>query len=266
MGDVILFQKESEVPEMKLLKRLPKDMAVFLVTGYTDLRKSIAGLSSDIETYFSLDPQSRCMTFFCGRRIDRFKMLMYDGDGFIVMSKRFDSKKLKWPRLGGNNARELWVLTHKQFEDMMTGTYELTTKEIDEAGESIDEPEINTLSNSLYRHIISDDCAPRRIFLCTGYTDLRYSINTYCSIASRFHLDPEDDFFFLFCGKGTDKMKILYHDGDGYLVITKHFDSTRLQWPREKNEMWNIVYSQMWDLLNGKEIPREEAIRVYTAY
>lgn len=261
MGVIIDFPGRKDDQGMKLLTKLPEDLYTYVVTGYTDLRKSIPGLSQILEAY-ELDPRSRSISFFCGRRIDRFKAFMYDGDGFIVMTKRFDSKKLKWPRNGGRDDGELWYLTNEQFERWMSGEHEINEKEIDE-GEDIVDPPVNKSPNTLFWHTIEERVYPRRIYLRTGYTDLRHSIDTYCDIADQYGLDSQADTYFLFCGKRTDLMKVLYYDGDGYMLISKRFDSTHLKWPREENEMWDVIYSQFMDFLAGKELSREKICRIF---
>ncbi|HJD26592.1 IS66 family insertion sequence element accessory protein TnpB [Blautia sp. An46] len=47
----------------------------FLVTGYTDMRKSIDGLMAIVRDTYELDPYSNSLFLFCGRRCDRIKAL-----------------------------------------------------------------------------------------------------------------------------------------------------------------------------------------------
>jgi len=70
-----------------------------VVCGYTDLRKGIAGLSQIIEGNFHLDPFEKDVLFlFCGRRGDRFKALLWEGNGFLLLYKRLERGSLSWPR------------------------------------------------------------------------------------------------------------------------------------------------------------------------
>ena len=57
---------------------------IYLVTGYTDMRKSIDGLMGIIKETYQLDPYSNALFLFCGRRCDRLKALHFDKDGFIA--------------------------------------------------------------------------------------------------------------------------------------------------------------------------------------
>ena len=65
---------------------------IYLATGYTDLRRGIDGLAAIVRFQFELDPYDRNTLFlFCGRRCDRIKALLWEGDGFLLMYKRLDN-------------------------------------------------------------------------------------------------------------------------------------------------------------------------------
>ncbi len=48
---------------------------VYLAKGYTDLRKSIDGLSVLVQESFHLDPFLPCLFVFCNRKRDKLKIL-----------------------------------------------------------------------------------------------------------------------------------------------------------------------------------------------
>ncbi len=62
-----------------MLNDLPAGQQVFLVTGYTDLRRSIDGLAAIVQGQLELDPFSTALFLFCGRRCDRIKGLLWEG-------------------------------------------------------------------------------------------------------------------------------------------------------------------------------------------
>lgn len=65
---------------------------VFIATGYSDLRKGIDGLANIIKFQFELDPFQKDILFlFCGRRTDRLKGLVWEGDGFLLLYKRLNA-------------------------------------------------------------------------------------------------------------------------------------------------------------------------------
>ena len=73
---------------------------VYIVCGYTDMRRSIDGLSAIVKQNFGLEPCSGSMFLFCGKRRDRMKALLWEGDGFLLMYKRLDNGSFQWPRNG----------------------------------------------------------------------------------------------------------------------------------------------------------------------
>ena len=72
---------------------------ILVVCGYVDLRKGIEGLSQILEGKYRLDPfEPNVLFLFCGRRTDRIKGLLWEGNGFLLLYKRFEKGSLSWPR------------------------------------------------------------------------------------------------------------------------------------------------------------------------
>jgi transposase len=91
---------------------------IFIKTGYTDLRKGIDGLAAVIQDEYQLNVFDKDTLFlFCGRRNDRIKGLVYDGDGFILLYKRIESGRFQWPR----SSEEVKTITPKEFRELLSG-------------------------------------------------------------------------------------------------------------------------------------------------
>ena len=60
---------------------------IYLACGYTDLRRGIDGLAQIVQQQFELDPFSNSLFLFCGKRRDRIKALLWEGDGFVLLYK-----------------------------------------------------------------------------------------------------------------------------------------------------------------------------------
>ena len=91
---------------------------VYLCAGYTDLRKGIDGLVTVVTGTLGLDPTVPGSIFlFCGRRNDRMKALLYEGDGWLLCYKRFADGRLQWPR----SKQEALDLTPQQYRWLMEG-------------------------------------------------------------------------------------------------------------------------------------------------
>lgn len=70
-----------------------------VVCGYTDLRKSVDGLSQLVEGTYNTSPfEEGTLFLFCGRRGDRIKALLWEGNGFLMLYKRYENGSLSWPR------------------------------------------------------------------------------------------------------------------------------------------------------------------------
>lgn len=89
----------------------------FIVCGYTDLRRGIDGLAGIVQQNFGLDPYSGSLFLFCGRRCDRIKALLWEGDGFLLLYKRLDNGRFQWPR----NKTEAEKITSEQYLWLMQG-------------------------------------------------------------------------------------------------------------------------------------------------
>ena len=72
---------------------------VYIAAGYTDLRRGIDGLASIVKFNFQLEPYEKDILFlFCGRRSDRIKGLIWEGDRFLLLYKRLELGSFSWPR------------------------------------------------------------------------------------------------------------------------------------------------------------------------
>lgn len=86
--------------------------------GFTDLRRGIDGLATIVCFQFKLDPYDKNTLFlFCGRRSDRIKALLWEGDGFLLIYKRLDNGAFRWPR----SADEAMSITKDQYRMLMQG-------------------------------------------------------------------------------------------------------------------------------------------------
>ncbi len=72
-------------------------LRVFLAPGFTDMRKSINGLSILVDD-FDLDPFSGHLFVFCNRRRNMLKVLYWDRNGFCLWHKRLEEHRFDWPR------------------------------------------------------------------------------------------------------------------------------------------------------------------------
>ncbi len=97
---------------------------VYIAAGFTDLRRGIDGLARIIRFQFKLDPYDKNTLFlFCGKRTDRIKGLLWEGDGFLLLYKRIENGNFRWPR----NAEEALEISQEQYRMLMRG-FEIVAK------------------------------------------------------------------------------------------------------------------------------------------
>ena len=92
------------------------------------------------------------------------------------------------------------------------------------------------------------------IYIVCGTTDMRKSIDGLCSIIrDKLSMNPDQSSLFLFCGKRCDRIKVLLHEPDGYVLLYKRLSVTqgRYRWPRKSSEAQAITWRQLDWLLSG---------------
>ena len=91
---------------------------IVIVCGTTDLRRGIDGLAATVKLQYNLNPFEKNVLFlFCGRRSDRIKALLWEGDGFLLLYKRLEGGYFSWPR----NPNEAVLLSKDQYANLMRG-------------------------------------------------------------------------------------------------------------------------------------------------
>ena len=90
-----------------------------------DLKKSL--LPQGIQTYgvglmvwhllLNFSFQKHILFLFCGKRTDRIKGLVWEGDGFLLLYKRLNIGGFSWPR----TKEEAMEITPEQFQMLMQG-------------------------------------------------------------------------------------------------------------------------------------------------
>ena len=91
---------------------------IIIAVGYTDLRRGIDGLAQSIHAKYNLDPYDEGTLFlFCGRRSDRIKALLWEGDGFLLLYKRLEDGRFQWPR----TQQEAASITEEQLHMLLSG-------------------------------------------------------------------------------------------------------------------------------------------------
>ena len=108
-----------------MLAEAPGVSKIIVACGFTDLRLGINGLSQLIGTKYDMNPFEKDVLFlFCGKRSDRIKALLWEGDGYLLLYKRLEDGKFSWPR----DQVEAANLTREQYSMLMMGLNPLKPK------------------------------------------------------------------------------------------------------------------------------------------
>ena len=103
------------------------------------------------------------------------------------------------------------------------------------------------------------------MYLACGYTDLRRGIDGLAGIVQeQFQMDPFQNTLFLFCGRRKDRIKGLYWEGNGFLLLYKRLENGSFQWPRNGREARELTEQQYRWLMEGLSVDQPKAHRPAT--
>jgi transposase len=77
---------------------MPTNTRVWIAAGHTDMRKGFDGLAALVQTALTANPFCGHVFVFRGRRGDILKVLWFDGQGLVLLSKRLERGRFVWPQ------------------------------------------------------------------------------------------------------------------------------------------------------------------------
>ena len=113
--------------------------------------------------------------------------------------------------------------------------------------------------------MLSDFSGADHVYIACGYTDLRRGIDGLAELVrQQFRLDPFSNTLFLFCGGKRDRIKALYWEGNGFLLLYKRLEQGVYQWPRSESEARELTPQQYRWLMEGLKVDQPKAHRDVT--
>ena len=110
--------------------------------------------------------------------------------------------------------------------------------------------------------MLSDFSGADKVYIACGYTDIRKGIDGLSMmVKTQFELDPFTNTLFLFCGRKRDRIKGLYWEGDGFVLVYKRLEAGQFQWPRTPEEAKQLTRQQYRWLMEGLSIEQPKANR-----
>ena len=111
--------------------------------------------------------------------------------------------------------------------------------------------------------MLSDFTGADRVYIACGYTDLRRGIDGLATmVQQQFNLDPFTSTLFLFCGRRRDRIKALYWESNGFVLLYKRLESGNFQWPRSEREARALTRQQYRWLMEGLSVDQPKALRL----
>lgn len=108
--------------------------------------------------------------------------------------------------------------------------------------------------------MLNDYAGEGGVMIVTGFTDLRRGIDGLAGIIRhQFQIDPFNGALFLFCGRRKDRIRGLYWEGSGFVVLTKRLEQGIFQWPKSEPEVKTLTPQQFRWLMEGLSIDQPKA-------
>jgi transposase len=77
----------------------PTGIRVLVATKPVDFRKGMDGLAAYIEQQLQADPFSGVIYVFRAKRADKVKLLFWDQTGLVLVTKRLEDGRFRWPAI-----------------------------------------------------------------------------------------------------------------------------------------------------------------------
>ena len=75
------------------------NVRVMVATQPVDFRKGAEGLAALVREMMRVDPFSGVIYVFRAKRADRVKLIFWDGTGVVLVAKRLEDGKFRWPAI-----------------------------------------------------------------------------------------------------------------------------------------------------------------------
>lgn len=77
----------------------PTGVRVLVATKPVDFRKGMDGLAAYVEQQLQADPFSGVVYVFRSKRADKVKLLFWDQTGLVLVTKRLEDGRFRWPTI-----------------------------------------------------------------------------------------------------------------------------------------------------------------------
>ena len=104
---------------------------------------------------------------------------------------------------------------------------------------------------------------PVRVLMATKPVDFRRGVYGLAALAKEdLHVDPFSGVIYVFRSKRADRVKLIFWDGTGMVLVSKRLDQGKFRWPKIEDGVMRLASSQLAALLEGLDWTRVHAVRV----
>ena len=94
-----------------------------------------------------------------------------------------------------------------------------------------------------------------QVYLHREPIDFRAGINSLAvRVQETMGLDPFASGVFVFCNRRRNRMKLLFFDRSGFVLVLKHLSEDKFHWPRHHEAVVRLTTEQLHWLLEGIDI------------
>lgn len=103
--------------------------------------------------------------------------------------------------------------------------------------------------------------AGAEVDIARDYTDLRRGIDGLATMVQQeFQLEPFINTLFLFCDRRQDRIKALYWEDNGFVLLYKRLEPGFFQWPRKESETSSLTAQQYRWLMEGASVDQPKVL------
>jgi transposase len=94
-----------------------------------------------------------------------------------------------------------------------------------------------------------------KVYLHREPIDFRAGINSLAVLVQEtMELDPFAPAVFAFCNRRRDRMKLLFFDRSGFVLVLKRLTEDKFRWPRREATVVQLTTEQLHWILDGIDI------------
>jgi len=95
------------------------------------------------------------------------------------------------------------------------------------------------------------------VYVCVAPVDFRKQIDGLAALVQAdLILDPFSEHLFVFRNRRSNRVKILYWEGSGFVLWQKRLEKERFHWPRGDGEVVTLTGQELNWLLDGYDLRR----------